>query len=629
MKRIKYLTVIIAVLMTASACNELLDQMPSNRISGLSMWTTEEQADMGVKGAYAALQRPLQGSGIVGEGVDIGYYGFDVLGMAGQGSYAVSNLFTSGVNPINERFSFTWRWCYTGIHRVNNAIYYIPDIPMNERKRARLIAECKVLRAIFYMRLNELYGNNGEGVPLYLEPISPAECDRAQDPEADVWAQVIKDLTEAIEEPELPDNQIMGEGRASKGAAYAFRGRVYLIIKDYDRAIADFVKVGDCGYKLYPDYKKLFKVEQERCEEMIFSVQYIEDPTGYGNRVQKYCAAFQQGSRDSRGCWTDLQVSPGIVNLYEVLVDANTVKPFNWSDFIPEWTTVANEADRKVFFIRDQFVNGEDIHSTVTSQITSQLNSITVPEVRDYYLQEGNEARVLEAYANRDPRLAYNVITPYSNFLGVNSNSTDEGWYTSRWPATNNGKYYFDQPQAEPFLRDDLPDDYYPTGTANAQANFYYMHRKFVGEGLEFLRREQNPIDEPIIRYADILLMWAEALVEKNSLNEAMAKVKEVRDRVGIPTMASSFANQTEARNYVRDERRRELMGEGINFFDEMRWRTLKETKFDTEYPQGVWGGRTGGTLYQWIGDHFYTWPVPRAEVELNPNLKRTPGWIY
>ena len=124
-------------------------------------------------------------------------------------------------------------------------------------------------------------------------------------------------------------------------------------------------------------------------------------------------------------------------------------------------------------------------------------------------------------------------------------------------------------------------------------------------------------------------LLWAEALVEKNDFSGAMDKVKQVRDRAGIPTMASSFSNQTAARNYVRDERRRELMGEGVNFLDEIRWRTLKETKFDTKYPQLVWGGNAGGTAYQWIGDQFYTWPVPRAEIELNPNLKRTQGWVY
>jgi len=80
----------------------------------------------------------------------------------------------------------------------------------------------------------------------------------------------------------------------------------------------------------------------------------------------------------------------------------------------------------------------------------------------------------------------------------------------------------------------------------------------------------------------------------------------------------------------VRDERRREFVGEGINFFDEMRWCTLKETKFDRGYVEQVHGGQvtTGGTYY-WIGDQWYTWPVPKTEIETNPNLTKTPGWTY
>lgn len=629
MKKIYNFLAVITMLISTTACNDLLDQMPSNSISGSVMWTTEAQVDQGVIGVYYSLQRPVQGGGIVGESISIGYYGFDVLGMTGQGQYAVSDLFTIGVNPGNERFSFTWKWCYDGVHRANDAIAYIPRVSMEEAKKVRLVAECKILRAFFYSRLNELFGNSGMGVPLYTEPILPTECTKSQSTEAEVWNQIIQDLTDAINEPNLPDNQIKGEGRVSKGAAYALRGRAYLNIKEYDKAVADFAKVGDCGYKLYSDYKQLFKLGQERCEEMILSVQYIEDPSGYGSRLQKFCAAYQQGSKDSRGCWTDLQVAPAAVDLYEVVVDANTVKSFNWTDFIPEWNSVTNVEDRKVFFIRDQKVNGADIHSTITSAVNTQVSSLSDKpvNVQSFYKAEGNEARIKAAYANRDPRLAYNVVTPYADFIGVNSNSSAEGRYTSRWPVT--GKYFFDQANAEPNLNKNLPASYYPSGSANANAKFFYIHRKFVGEGLEFARRQDNPIDEPIIRYADVLLLWAEALVEKNDLNGAMAKVKQVRDRAGVPTMASSFSDQTKARNYVRDERRRELMGEGVNFLDEIRWRTLKETKFDKLNPQLVWGGNAGGTVYQWPGDYWYTWPVPRAEVELNLNLKHTPGWTY
>ena len=607
MKKIFNLLALAAVLGTSTACTDILDTAPYDKLSSGTMWTTEESVDQGVIGVYYSLQRPFHGDKFIGANAMIGYYGYDALGMAGQGEYGMQNLFTKSVNPSNGFFLKTWQWMYDGVHRANAAIAGIQNAPINDAKKARLVAECKVLRAFFYDRLNILFGNGGLGVPLYTEPVNPSECNKGQSSEQEVWAQVIQDLSDAIAEPNLPDNQIQGEGRVSKGAAYALRGKAYLLTKEYDKAIADFAKVGDCGYKLFPNYRQLFKVANERCEEMILSVQYIEDPTGYGTGIQKYCAAFTQGAKDSRGCWGDLQVTPAVVNLYEE-VDGQTVKKFAWEDYLSDWKKVTDmEAAeghtkyRKVFFIRDKYVNGQEIHSTVTKAIDTELAKLP-KEIQAIYLPEGNEARLKTAYAHRDPRLAYNVVTPYA-----------------------------DQASAEPNANPNLPDSYYASGFMNAQAEFKYIHRKFIGEGLEYQRREQNPVDEPIIRYADVLLMWAEALVEKGDLSGAMSKVKEVRDRVGIPTMASSFSDQTTARNYVRDERRREFVNEGVNFFDEMRWRTLKETKFDEKVAQHAWGGSesTGGTVYDWIGDQWYTWPVPKSEIELNPNLTRTPGWEY
>ena len=629
MKKIVNYITIVGLMSSMASCTKILDLAPNDKISSGTMWSTESLVDQGVIGVYYSLQRPVRSDGIVGTSANIGYYAYEAFGMTGQGEYNMANLFSSAVNPSNAYFSFQWKWLYDGVHRANDAIAHIPDAPMAEEKKNRLTAECKVLRSFFYMRLNELYGGDGLGVPLYTEPIDPSEGNRGQSSEEEVWNQIVQDLTDAINEPALPANQIQGEGRVSKGAAYALRGRAYLLQGKYELAVADFAKVGESGYKLFPNYKQLFKVANERCEEMIMSVQYIEEPSGYGSAVQKYTAAFQQGAKDSRGCWTDLQVTPAIVNLYEEIVDNNTVKPFQWTDFIPEWNSVSasGTANRKVFFIRDEKVNGIEVNPTITTAIQNELNKIS--SVKNLYLPEGNEARIKAAYANRDPRLAYNVVTPYSNFKGVNNNSTAEGMYTYRFPVT--GKYYVNDSGAEPNLNPNLPSTYYTSGSANAQAEFKYIHRKFVGEGLEYARREQNPVDEPIIRYADVLLMWAEALVEMNDLNGAMSKVKEVRDRVGIPTMASSFSDKETARNYVRDERRREFVGEGINFFDEMRWKTLKETKFSEKVAQHAWGGTesTGGTTYEWIGDHWYNWPVPKAEIELNKNLKPTPGWVY
>ena len=499
MKKILNLLALAAVLGTSTACTDILDTAPYDKLSSGTMWTTEESVDQGVIGVYYSLQRPFHGDKFIGANAMIGYYGYDALGMAGQGEYGMQNLFTKSVNPSNGFFLKTWQWMYDGVHRANAAIAGIQNAPINDAKKARLVAECKVLRAFFYDRLNILFGNGGLGVPLYTEPVNPSECNKGQSTEQEVWAQVIQDLSDAIAEPNLPDNQIQGEGRVSKGAAYALRGKAYLLTKEYDKAIADFAKVGDCGYKLFPNYRQLFKVANERCEEMILSVQYIEDPTGYGTGIQKYCAAFTQGAKDSRGCWGDLQVTPAVVNLYEE-VDGQTVKEFAWEDYLSDWKKVTDmEAAeghtkyRKVFFIRDKYVNGQEIHPTVTKVIDTELAKLP-KEVQAFYLPEGNEARLKAAYAHRDPRLAYNVVTPYANYLGVNSNSTAEEWYTFRWPVA--GKYYADQASAEPNANPNLPDSYYASGFMNAQAEFKYIHRKFIGEGLEYQRREQNPVDE-------------------------------------------------------------------------------------------------------------------------------------
>lgn len=621
MKKIIYF-ISAFLLINMTGCNDILDQDPHNEISGNKMWTSESQADQGMTGIYYCMRNPMLSDQIVGAAGQIGYYAFEALGMTGQSSYAMNNLYTTGVNPGVNNFKNMWKWCYDGVFTANDAINYIPNISMDVTKKARYIAEAKTLRAYFYMRLNELYGNNGLGVPLYTESrVDKDQTIKSQSPEADIWKQIIGDLTDAIDEPNLPNINKGKEGRITKGAAYALRGRAHLLSKEYDKAVADFDKVGDCGYSLYPDYAALFTVSQENSSEMILSVQNIST-VGYGSALQKYVAPFQAGSKDSRGCWTDIQIAPAIADLYEVMVDDNTTKAFKWSDYFAEWDNIPLN-DRKVFFLRDSLVSGSPIFSTISAAVQTQVNSLSSPLIKNLYLSEGNEQRLLAAYADRDPRLAYNIITPYSEFVGVNSNSSAAATYVSRWPAP--AKAYSDQANAESVLRPGM----LTTLTANKQSAFYYMQRKFVGTGLEYDFRENNPIDEPIIRYADVLLMWAEALVETGNLNGAMNKVKQVRDRVGIPTMSSSFANESTARNYVRDERRREFVGEGVNFFDEMRWRTLKDTKFKANYPQVVWGESAGGTIYQWAGDQMYTWPVPKDEVERNLQLKKTPGWTY
>ena len=132
----------------------------------------------------------------------------------------------------NGFFSTMWKNLYEGVHRANDAIANLSEVGgggVDEETRLRLLSESKFLRAYYYMRLNELYGRYGLGVPIYTEPLASVEdCTKGQSPESEVWDLIVQDLTDCINEPNFPDHY-KEKGRACKGAAYALRGRAYLM----------------------------------------------------------------------------------------------------------------------------------------------------------------------------------------------------------------------------------------------------------------------------------------------------------------------------------------------------------------------------------------------------------------
>lgn len=585
MKKILFINGILVILL-AGCKKDLLDTAPYGQLATENMWTSDNLTDLGVTGIYNALRLGQTLSGA--SGLEI--YQYDRFSFTGQTRDAESML-QGTITPSNGLFSNNWRNFYEGVIRANDAIANIPlKSPSTASKKARLIAEAKFLRAYFYFRLNQVW----KGVPIYLEPVRYDAFDKARSTEQEVWQQVIKDLTDAINEPELPNKYAKsngGYGRVTKGAAYALRGKVYMYTKEWAKAAADFQQVKGLGYSLFGSYTQLFKEANEQCDEMIFSVQNT-GVSGLGSTTEWYC-----GTRSSFGsCWNTYLVSPNLVDLYE-----NTDgSKFDWNSIIPGYSSMTPTA-RQVYFLRDNMTAAEINAAQARGADMSK------------YLPVGNEARIKVAYQNRDPRLAANVITPYANYNGVLGGANQT--VMSRFPyRTENAPSY------------DLRTD--------TQTFFYYLYRKFVAEGnTEFLDRGFGPIDIPLIRYADVLLMWAEALNEQGDVPGAIAKVNEVRTRAGMPALQQAdnskgtfVSGQTEMRDRIRNERRVEFPNEGINYFDEMRWGTWKETVFKTGNGiQQIWGQNT--SPYTWMGDFLYAWPIPQAEIERNPKLTQNPGW--
>lgn len=583
----KILTLIFTIAVLTGCKKDLLETAPYSQIASETMWTTDNLTDQGMTGVYALLRYGISSGGASG----VVLYQMDALGFTGQTSGAES-LLSGTITASNGYFSTHWQNLYEGIQRSNDAIKNIPlKSPSTPEKKARYIAEAKFLRAYFYFRLNQLY----KGVPIYLAPFNPEEATKARSTEAQVWEQIVADLTAVIGETNLPDKYTSGSaqyGHITKGAAYALRGKAYLYTQKWDLAAADFSKVRDAGYTLFGNYTNLFKTANEQSSEMIFSIQNI-GISGFGSDTQFYC-----GTRSSFGsCWNSYHVSPNLVDLYEN-ADGST---FDWEVAIPGYTALTI-AEREVYFLRNNLTATEISAASIRGAKMS------------LYLPTGNEARVIKAYTNRDSRLAANVITPYSTYLGVFSGAN--AVVTSRWPY-----------RGEAAINGDLRTD--------TQSLFYYLYRKYVYEGnAETPARDYGPTDMVLIRYADVLLMWAEALNEQGSISESIAKVNEVRARAGAVLLQNNnsalptfVASQTDLRERIRNERRVEFPNEGINFFDEMRWKSWKEKVFSAgNGVKQTWGKVV--YAYSFKGDYLYNWAIPAVEIERNPNLTQNPGWI-
>ena len=587
MKRFKNIFIIATATLALASCKpDLMELFPYSSISSGSMWKSENLADKGVNAIYSTLFK---------EHVGISMYKFDCYGVSSDCRDQDYPILTAKVTTGNGLFSGYWSQHYAGIHRANDAIAHIPGVPeMSDSKKARLMAESKVLRAYFYYKLNSMY----KGVPLYLEPIEMEECTQGRETEEKIWEVVIADLTDAINETNLPAIYPKGDtnfGRITKSVAYSLRGKAYLYLKQWDKAAVDFEQVGNSGHSLFNGgYKQLFKEANEQSTEMVFSVQCI-GLSGFGNDTN-----LRYGNRNSTAQqgWNTYLVNTDFVDSYE----NKDGSPFNWNDVLPGYNEMTPEA-RAVFFFRDGM--------TAKEKETWAGKGADMSK----YLPDGNEARIKGAYDNRDPRLQASIITPYSTYDGAAK--TVANTYTLRWP-------YRGSDTEAPF---DLRTD--------TNTKLYYLFRKFVAEGpTETPDRSYSPIDLPLIRYADILLNQAEAYNEMGdagNMEKAIACVNLVRARAGVALLNSNASttvtSQTDMRERIRNERRWEFNGEGINFFDEMRWNTWHESKFkEGAGLKQVWGEIE--YKYAWYGDFLYTWPVPRTEREMNTNLTLADGWV-
>lgn len=146
------------------------------------------------------------------------------------------NSYRNKLIPENNRVQNVWNACYRIIFDCNVILGRIDDenvIFTNEKERVTYKAEASFLRGYAYRLLGIMYG----GVPIILEEITSPKRDFVRATREETWEQVISDYTFA--EQNLPtQSELKEDGRLTKGAAQHALTEIYIITKEWDKAIA-------------------------------------------------------------------------------------------------------------------------------------------------------------------------------------------------------------------------------------------------------------------------------------------------------------------------------------------------------------------------------------------------------
>ncbi|MDF9797841.1 hypothetical protein OKW21_003104 [Catalinimonas alkaloidigena] len=279
------------------------------------------------------------------------------------------------------------------------------------------------------------------------------------------------------------------------------------------------------------------------------------------------------------------------------------------------------EGNEEVILDR-QYAGGINTHNIYTvlapwSQIGGSNGSQYVPTSKMVDMYEMSNGKAIDEagsgfdpfnpYENRDPRLKYSIF--------VKGIELPDGDIYDPTPGGGGS--------------DPVGETVYATSTG-------FNVRKYVDEE-DFENPSNSGLNIIILRYAEVLLTYAEAKIELGEIDQSVYDaINTVRQRPGVemPLLTQSEASsQSEMREAVRKERAVELAFEGLRLFDIRRWQIADEVM--QGIPKGMRYVEDGqvkqveltGVDRNFNAERDYLWAIPQRERELNPNLSQNPNW--
>ena len=275
--KFKYIYIAVALAVLGSCSEDFVTINPQGKFDTDTYFSNEQQCYAALIGVYDPMRKNTGGFENMVAMLNAGSDDFYAGGGSSTDGTGIQNFSTHSLSSITIPGSY-WNDHYQGISRANILLSKLPAASMNDAVRNRFAAEAKTLRALYYFNLVRMFKN----IALVLEPLSTETIYTPEQvaPEV-IYAQIEKDLTEAI--AVLPNTVIKDTeaGRFNKGAAQALLGKVYRFEGKKPQAAAVLAEVNGTpgetnqyGNKLLDNFSDLWVTSNKFNAESLIEVSH-------------------------------------------------------------------------------------------------------------------------------------------------------------------------------------------------------------------------------------------------------------------------------------------------------------------------------------------------------------------
>lgn len=580
---IKYLTIGLMATTMLSSCTDILDKKPLTEVSDNDLWSdpallkafvNSRYNQVGVNGAES-----MQSS-IVDE--------TELTWLRGCETHNFARLSPTDLGRMNGAWwgsdNRSWSTKWTNISNCNIFFEHVDNVAFtDEAEKTKLVGQVRFIRAFEYWDLIARWG----AMPIITKSFSINDRDEIVDQKRNTYKECIDFLVGELDQAakELPANWSGDDyGRATSVAALALKSRILLYAAS--PLMNEDVKIPEVGFT-----------------------------TPEPDRWQKAAKAATEALDAAQAAGNELYNLDGDPSKnYQMIFMDNTAA--NKETLFARMGT--NSAGGESISNCDQYNNPNgyggwggncplqelvDAYEVVKDGVASKFDW-------------NNPEEKANPYANRDPRF-------YATIL----------YDGAKW-MTRNVETYFDV-DSNGKITGGGKDTKFGNDSWNASPTGYNM-KKFMDEGYTLNSWNFCARNWIHLRMAELYLNKAEALYHTGDEEGAREALKPIRERAGMPAVTATGADLLEA---IKNERRIEFAFEEHRYFDVRRWKEAPKYFGSTvhaitikKYPDGKktyevdkLRSDVGGDR-KW-DDKMYWLPIPKSEMDKNPNLVQNPGY--